>query len=192
MNGKNITLMLLKTYLLMLRHHEVRRFKINMFCDASHATHLITRRSTTGIIIFAQGTPILWYSKRQNTIETSTFGSEFVALKIATEMVEGFRYRLRMMGVPIQGCVNTFCDNDSVVKNVTNPASTLTKKHNAISYHKVRQSVAAEIQRIAFVPGKCNLSDMLTQTFVRAFIQGLLSMHFPVTIYSLVFIQIII
>ena len=137
--------------------------QLTMFCDASHATDLITRRSTTGIIIFAQGTPILWYSKRQNTIETSTFGSEFVALKIATEMVEGFRYRLRMMGVPIKGPVNTFCDNDSVVKNVTNPASTLTKKHNAIAYHKVRESVAAEIQRIAFEPGKYNMSDLLTK-----------------------------
>ena len=137
--------------------------QLSMFCDASHATDLITRRSTTGIIIFAQGTPIIWYSKRQNTIETSTFGSEFVALKIATEMVEGFRYRLRMMGVPIAAQVNTFCDNDSVVKNVTNPASTLTKKHNAIAYHKVRESVAAEVQRIAYEPGKYNMSDLLTK-----------------------------
>ena len=137
--------------------------QINMFCDASHATDLITRRSTTGIIILLQGTPIIWYSKRQNTVESSTFGSEFVALKIATEMVEGLRYRLRMMGVPVEGPVNTFCDNDSVVKNVTNPASTLSKKHNAIAYHKVRESVAADIQRIAFEPGKFNMSDILTK-----------------------------
>ena len=33
--------------------------------------------------------PILWYSKRQNTVETSTFGSEFVAAGIAVEIVEG-------------------------------------------------------------------------------------------------------
>ena len=140
--------------------------QINMFCDASHATDLITRRSTTGIIIFLQGTPIIWYSKRQNTIESSTFGSEFVALKIVTEMVEGLRYRLRMMGVPINGPVNTFCDNDSVVKNVTNPASTLTKKHNAIAYHKVRESVAADVQRIAYEPGKYNVADLLTKILI--------------------------
>mmetsp|Transcript_2147 Transcript_2147/g.3296 ORF Transcript_2147/g.3296 Transcript_2147/m.3296 type:complete len:227 (+) Transcript_2147:4733-5413(+) len=137
--------------------------QINMFCDASHATDLITRRSTTGIIFFLQGTPIVWYSKRQNTVESSTFGSEFVALKIATEMVEGLRYRLRMMGVPIDGEVNTFCDNDSVVKNVTNPASTLSKKHNAIAYHKVRESVAAGTQRIAYEPGRYNVADILTK-----------------------------
>lgn len=143
-----------------------RAMQINMFCDASHATDLITRRSTTGIIIFLQGTPILWFSKRQNTIETSTFGSEFVALKIATEMIEGMRYRLRMMGIPIDGPVNTFCDNDSVVKNVTNPASTLSKKHNAIAYHKVRESVAALIQRISFEPGKFNCADFLTRFYL--------------------------
>jgi len=37
--------------------------KINMFCDAAHATDLITRRSTTGIIFFLFNTPIIWYAK---------------------------------------------------------------------------------------------------------------------------------
>ena len=140
-----------------------RAVQINMFCDAAHANDHVTRRSTTGIIIFIQGTPILWYSKRQATIETSTFGSEFVALKIATELLEGLRYRLRMMGIPLQGTTNTFCDNDSVVNNVTDPTSTLTKKHNALAYHKVRETVAAGVQRIAHEFGRFNLSDVLTK-----------------------------
>jgi hypothetical protein len=44
----------------------------SMFCDTYHATDLVTRRSTTGIICFLNGTPITWYSKHQNTIERST------------------------------------------------------------------------------------------------------------------------
>ena len=63
--------------------------QLTMFCDASHATDLVTRRSTTGILFFLNGAPIKWYSKRQNTIESSTFGSEFVALKIAIKMNDG-------------------------------------------------------------------------------------------------------
>jgi hypothetical protein len=63
-----------------------RQVQINFFCDAAHATDLVTRRSTTGIIFFLNGTLIMWYAKRQNMIESSTFGSEFVALKIAAEM----------------------------------------------------------------------------------------------------------
>jgi len=77
--------------------------------------------------------------------------------------MEGLRYRLRMMGIPISGVTNTFCDNNSVVQNVTDPTSTLAKKHNAIAYHKVRETVAAGVQRIAHEAGKFNLSDLLTK-----------------------------
>jgi len=137
--------------------------QINLFVDAAHATCLASRRSTTGVVIFLNGTPVKWYSKRQNTIETSTFGSEFVALKIAVEMNESLRYKLRMFGVPIDGPTNTFCDNQSVVNNVTKPESTLQKKHNSVAYHKVRESVAAGAIRIQFEPGTENLADLLTK-----------------------------
>ena len=59
--------------------------QINLFCDAAHATDLKTRCSTIGFVFLLNGTPIQWYSKHQNTIEGSTFGSEFVALKIAAD-----------------------------------------------------------------------------------------------------------
>jgi hypothetical protein len=137
--------------------------QINMFCDAAHATDLITRRSTTGIIFFVNSTPIHWYSKRQNTIESSTFGSEFVALKIAAEMNDALRYKLRMFGVPVEGPTNVFCDNQSVVTNVTNPESTLKKRHNSIAYHKVRECVAAEAMRVRHENGVDNCSDVLTK-----------------------------
>jgi hypothetical protein len=50
-----------------------------------------------GILIFLNGASIRWYSKRQNMIESSTFGSEFVTMKIAMEMNAALRYKLRMM-----------------------------------------------------------------------------------------------
>ena len=56
----------------------------------------------TGVILYINRAPIIWYSKRQNTVESSTFGSEFIAMKIAVELIEGLRYKLRMMGVPIK------------------------------------------------------------------------------------------
>lgn len=140
-----------------------RPVQLNLFCDAAHATCLVTRRSTTGFVIFANGAPIIWYSKRQNTIETSTYGSEFVALKIAVEMNDGLRYKLRMMGIPIDGPTNGFCDNESVFRNATIPQSSLAKKHNSIAYHKCREAVAMGAIRIAFEKGVDNLSDCLTK-----------------------------
>ncbi|MGH7973897.1 MAG: reverse transcriptase domain-containing protein, partial [bacterium] len=143
--------------------HRGHPVQINVFCDAAHATDIVTRKSVTGILIFLNSAPIKWYSKRQNTVESSTFGSEFIALKIAVEMVEGLRYKLRMFGVPLDGPANGFCDNNSVVRNVTDPASTLKKRHNSIAYHKVRESAAAGIIRICYENGKYNVADMLTK-----------------------------
>ena len=80
------------------------------FVDADHAGNRVTRRSQTGILIFVNRAPIIWYSKRQNTVETSTFGSKFVAMRITVELVEALCYKLRMFGIPIEGPItkNTF------------------------------------------------------------------------------------
>jgi hypothetical protein len=69
--------------------------QMNMFCDASRASDLVTHCSTTGFLIYLFGTPVVWYSKHQNTLKSSTFGSEFVALRIAIEKVEALHTKLR-------------------------------------------------------------------------------------------------
>jgi hypothetical protein len=106
---------------------------ISCFVDANHAGNVITRRSHTGILIFVQNALIMWYSKKQNTVESSTFGSELVALRIARDLLVALRIKLKMFGVPINGLLNVFCDNQGVVYNISIPESTLTKKHNAIN-----------------------------------------------------------
>ena len=77
--------------------------------DADHAGKILTRVSHTGIIIFVNNSSIIWYRKRQNTLESSSFGSEFIASRIATEMIEGLRYNLREFGVAISGPADVFC-----------------------------------------------------------------------------------
>ena len=63
---------------------------ISCFVDANLAGNVITQRSHTGILIYVQNAPITWFSKRQNTVESSSFGSEFVALRIAKELLVAF------------------------------------------------------------------------------------------------------
>ena len=74
----------------------------------------------------------MWHSKRQNTVEASTFGFEFQAIKYAVELMESLRYRLRMFGVPIEGPTNVFCDYEAVYKNTSLPILTLKKKSHSI------------------------------------------------------------
>jgi len=109
-------------------------------------------------------TPVLWYSKKQNTIETSTFGSEFIAFRIATELIEALRYKLRMIAVKLSEPARVFCDNEAVVKSSTIPESRLKKKHCSIAYHRCREAVAARKSLIYYEKSETNLADILTKS----------------------------
>jgi hypothetical protein len=127
----------------------------------------MTRRSHTGFLFLVNRAPTLWYSKRQQTVESSTFGSEFIVLRAGTEAAQYLRFKLRMFGIPIvKGRVtNVFCDNESVVKNSTNVESALNKKHNSIAYHYVQWCVAAGVISVAWIRSEDNLADPFTTRF---------------------------
>ena len=136
---------------------------LRIFVYSDHAGDQITRRSRTGYIQMVNMAPIAWYSKKQGSIEGSTFGSEFVALKTGMEANCALRYKLQMMGVPVDGPTYVFCDNMSVVHNTSSPESTLKKKSNAIAYHAVRESVAMGEMLIAFIKFDANIADIMTK-----------------------------
>jgi hypothetical protein len=92
---------------------------LRTFVDSDHAGNLLTRRLQTGYIQMIDMLVILWRSKKQGSIECSTFGSKFVAAKSAMDVNCALRYKLRMMGIPIDGHTYMFCDNMSVVNNTT-------------------------------------------------------------------------
>jgi hypothetical protein len=77
--------------------------RITTFVDANFMHDYVTGRSVTGILHLINQTPVEWFSKRQNTVETATYGLEFVAARLATEQIMDMRITLRMMGIPIDG-----------------------------------------------------------------------------------------
>jgi hypothetical protein len=117
----------------------------------------------------------MWYSKAQASVESSTFGSEFIAMHQVTDMIEGLRYKLRMFGVPLEGPANVLSVNQAVILNSTVPSSTLRCKHNAICYHRVREAVAAGNIRIAKVDTKQNLADMFTKPLLAYLLHELIT-----------------
>ena len=48
---------------------------ITIFVDSNHGHNFITGESITGLIVFVGTTPILWYYKRQGSVQTSMFGA---------------------------------------------------------------------------------------------------------------------
>ena len=140
-----------------------RSVQITAFVDASHAPNKKDRRSYTGYVIFINRAPIMWYSKKQNTVESSAFSSEFIAMKTCVESIIGLRFKLRMFGIPFHSPADVLCDNQSVVTNSSKLESKLNKKHSSVAYHATRWAVAAGIIRVGKVPGEENLADAFTK-----------------------------
>ena len=74
------------------------KIDLRLFCDSDHAGDKLRRRSRSWFLIYIKLALIIWYSKRQATIETSVFGAEFIAMKQCMEALRGLRYKLQMIG----------------------------------------------------------------------------------------------
>jgi hypothetical protein len=105
---------------------------LRLFVDYDHAGEQFTRHSRTGFFIYLNMTPIVWFSKRQTTVDASVFGAEFVAMKNDIETCRGLRYKLRMMDVALSGPTYVYGDNISDVHNSQRQESVLKKKSNSI------------------------------------------------------------
>jgi hypothetical protein len=136
---------------------------MRLFVDSDHAADKLHRRSRTGFMLYLNSAPVIWYSKKQGTIETSVFGAEFVAMKQGFEAARALRYKLRMMGVPLDEPTYCYGDNMSVIHNTQKPESTLKKKSNSICYHYCREAVAMGEVMTAHIRSEDNPADICTK-----------------------------
>ena len=84
-------------------------------------------------------------------------------MKQCCEYIRGLRYKLRMMGIHIDGPAYILGDNKSVLVNSSVPTSVLKKKSNSIAFHFVREGSASDEWRVAYVNTHDNVADILTK-----------------------------
>ena len=133
------------------------------YVDANLYHDFITGRAVTGILHLVNGTPVDWYTKRQATVETATYSSEFVAARQAVDQIIDLRNTLRYLGVPLAGPSYMFGDNKSVVTSSTIPHSPLSKRHQFLAYHRVREAIASGFLKFLHIAGVTNPADILSK-----------------------------
>ena len=136
---------------------------LRAFVDSDHANDKVRHRSCMGFCFFINMACIIWYTKRQATVESAVFGAELVEMKQAMEVSQGLRDKLRMMGVPIEGPTHTYGDNMSTIHNTHCPESQLKKKSNSTCYHAVREAVTMGELLTGHVKPDENPADLLTR-----------------------------
>ena len=93
----------------------VSGIRLHCFVDTDHASDKVTRRWQTVIFIIGNRASFVMFSKRQNSAQTSTFGSEFWTLRQAVELVQTSWFKIRQFGIPLEeGGANLYCDNKAV------------------------------------------------------------------------------
>ena len=133
------------------------------YVDANLYHDLLSGKAVTGILHFVNQTPIDWFTKKQETVETATYGSEFTASRVAVQQISGLRQALQYLGVPISESSYLFGDNESVVKSGSIPHSRLSKRHHALAYHYTREAVASGMVRFYHISGEINPADVLSK-----------------------------
>lgn len=140
-----------------------KELQTSVFFDADHAHDQKTRRSVSGIFVFVGSTPVIWSSKRQGCVATSTYTAEFISTRTAVEEAIAIRYYLRCLGIPVRKPTNVFGDNFSVIQSATLVDGELKKKHIAISSHYVREAIAARIVNAVWIATDDNFADLNTK-----------------------------
>jgi hypothetical protein len=136
---------------------------LTTYVDANLNHDLVTGRSVTGVLHFMNQTPVHWFSKKQPTVETATYGLEFITAKLAVEQIMAMRLTLRYLGVDIKGSTKLFGDNGSVITSASVPESPLRKRHQSLAYHYTCEAIAAGAVDFRHIPGHLNPADILSK-----------------------------
>jgi hypothetical protein len=133
------------------------------YYDANLFHDIITGHSVTGILHLINKTPLHWYSKKQAMVEMATYGSEFVVARTCVDQIVDLCTTLHYLGIPIQDKHYVFGDNKTVVDSLTIPHAKLHKHHNALSFHHVREAIAAKFIAMHHHDGIFNPADILSK-----------------------------
>ena len=101
------------------------------------------------LLMHPNKTPIHWYNRIYNNVESSIYGSDLVGMIISTELTMEIWYKLRMLRFYIDGPSQILVDNESVVTSCSITSTTLNNNHIAISYHLGREDVEEGMTSLA-------------------------------------------
>ena len=113
---------------------------IHMFVDSDHTGNKVSCWSRSDFLIYVKSVLVQWFSKKQSKVETSFFSADFVAMKQGIDALQGLRYKLRIMGIPISSPSYIYGNNMSVVYNTSRPELVLRKKSNWVCCHALHES----------------------------------------------------
>jgi hypothetical protein len=126
----------------------------------------ITRRSVSGVLFLANGSPILWLSKKQVTVARSSDEAELQAMATAASQGLWLRKLYAEIAPPALKMI-IYCDNQTALTHVDNPGSLNKTKHVDLQHQFVLDRQTRGDLTFTYIPSNENLADMLTKGLTR-------------------------
>jgi hypothetical protein len=154
------------------------KLDLHAFSDADWAGDILTRRSTTGYIVFAAGGPISWQSKLQKTVATSSMESEYMAMYAGMQELVWIRGVLKELQRPQRQPTPFLIDSKSAQDLAMNPVFHARSKHIDIKYHWIRLHTSIEDDSFKTATlHHCSTIDMCADIFTKALGSSLFFRH---------------
>jgi hypothetical protein len=138
-----------------------------VFADSSYATNPDTRKSTTGVYVCVNGRAVLWYSKQQPVVATSTTEAEYIALSQGTKEALWLRKLQGDLQDEPRGATRIYEDNQACIRLAANPEAHARTKHIDIRFHMIRDYVEQGAVEVVYVDTNNQVADMLTKALPR-------------------------
>jgi hypothetical protein len=134
------------------------------FVDADFAADEDKRRSTSGMVVTLNGRAVMWMSKLQSVVATSTAEAEFISA--ATGVKEALWIRKLLSEITGKGvAVQLRCDNQSAIHLIKQNTAGRTgrSKHIDVQFHFLKDRFQRGDLEVEFVETANQAADMFTK-----------------------------
>jgi hypothetical protein len=138
--------------------------RIEAYCDADWGSNQDDRRSTSGYLIYVDGSLVLWGSKRQATVALSTMEAEYMAISAALEEIKWLKQFLQEIGETVEEPVICFTDNTAAKLVSQSEIGSKRTKHIDIRHHFIKDAVESGLLKIEWISTENQLADMMTKS----------------------------
>ena len=123
----------------------------------------IDRKSRSGYLVFAFGSLVAWFSKKQSTTALSSTEAELIAILEGIKEIKWLRDFLDELGFEFPEPTVMHQDNQSAIAIAVNPVHHARVKHMEIKTYFIREHIENGTVRFVYCPTNLMLADILTK-----------------------------
>ncbi|CAM9594320.1 unnamed protein product, partial [Heterosigma akashiwo] len=136
---------------------------LRAFSDSDFCSDRIDGKSVTGYVLFLGDAPIIWSSKLQGAVTTSTVEAEYLALRSSVKDIMWLRHLLADLGCPQQEPTPVVEDNSACIEWASDLLISKKNRHFHVSYHLAKEQVSLGTIRMLFIKTHDQVADIFTK-----------------------------